>query len=141
MIRYAPQDWYWIVAGSATQVYSSKRSQYVPTSDAQYQAWLVRNNKPTRIPSESDLWDVLAKQFPEGVAAGNAAGQDLVKTQKVNGMTEVFARAMREHENRIRVLENLAVNTSLTTGRGVNGNTNRQPVTMAQVVQFLKGLL
>jgi hypothetical protein len=48
---YRADDWYWIVADSTTQVYSSARAQYVATNDATYLRWLslVPNQSPTRI--------------------------------------------------------------------------------------------
>lgn len=59
MTEYAPHDWYWIVAGDESRVWSSKASAYVPVSDATFQAWLDRGGIPTRIASEQELADVL----------------------------------------------------------------------------------
>lgn len=58
--RYNPSDWYWIVAGSTTQVYSSARNDYFPVSDATYVAWLAGGRTATRIASEADLGQALA---------------------------------------------------------------------------------
>lgn len=58
---FTPQNWYWTVAGSATQVYSSAIGDYVPVGNATYQAWLVGGNQPTRIDSEKSLGEVLAR--------------------------------------------------------------------------------
>lgn len=65
---YMPQAWFWVVAGSTTQVYSSAAAAYVPVTDAGYVTWLgtdeTGHNHPTRIPSEAELFDVLAVQHP-----------------------------------------------------------------------------
>ena len=59
MITYTPYDWYWIVAGDESRVWSSKASAYVSVSDATFQAWLDRGGIPTRIASEEELSGVL----------------------------------------------------------------------------------
>ena len=58
-MSYNAASWYWIVASSATQVYSSAAAAYVPVSDVGYVAWLVAGNRPSRIASEAELVDVL----------------------------------------------------------------------------------
>jgi hypothetical protein len=52
-------NWYWRVAASATQLYSSSIGDYVPVNDSNYQTWLT-NNIPTNIPTEFELGQVLA---------------------------------------------------------------------------------
>src|ERR1041384_7196455 len=59
VINYNPANWYWIVAGSTTQVYSSAAGAYVPVSNATYLSWKAAGNTPTNIASEQDLIDVL----------------------------------------------------------------------------------
>jgi hypothetical protein len=73
MTPYTPSNWYWIVAGSTAQVYSSAGATYVPTADTTYQAWIAAGNIASRISSEQDLWEVLATQYPAGLPA-NATG-------------------------------------------------------------------
>jgi hypothetical protein len=68
MARYTPSNWYWIVAGSTSQVYSSARAAYVPVTDATYVAWLAAGGRATAIDSEASLQDVLAQWFPAGWA-------------------------------------------------------------------------
>ena len=58
-MTYDPFDWYWIVAGDESRVWSSKASTYVPADDATFQGWLDRGGIPTRIASEQELADVL----------------------------------------------------------------------------------
>lgn len=54
-----PNDWYWMVIGDASKVYSSARSQYVETDDADYVLWLSTGKLPTHIKSEQALDEVL----------------------------------------------------------------------------------
>lgn len=51
-----PQDWYWVVGGSTTQVYSSKRNIYVPLSDTAYLTWLTVHPAASIAADETDLW-------------------------------------------------------------------------------------
>lgn len=66
------KKWFWIVAGSTTQVYSSERSEYVPISDAAYVAFLAGGDGPTRIDTEANLIAVLAAQAPDSVVPSSA---------------------------------------------------------------------
>lgn len=61
-MAYNPVDCYWVVAGSTTQVWSSKRFSYVPLTDATYVAWLAAGNKPSRIGSTEELLEVMQQQ-------------------------------------------------------------------------------
>jgi hypothetical protein len=56
---YNPENWYWIVGGSTTQVYSSAAVAYVPVDNSTYQSWLAGGNHPTRVATEQELFDVL----------------------------------------------------------------------------------
>lgn len=54
-------DFYWIVGGDESQVYSSARNAMVPIDDPEYGRWLKRRGyRPTRIHSFGELRDVLA---------------------------------------------------------------------------------
>jgi hypothetical protein len=59
MIYYNPVDWYWIIAGDETQVYSSARAAMVQAADEVYRAWLAAGGAPTRIDSMDSLIEVL----------------------------------------------------------------------------------
>lgn len=54
-----PYDWYWVVAGSTTQVYSSKRSTYVPLSDSAYVTWKA-TFMPSKIATEAEMLSILS---------------------------------------------------------------------------------
>ncbi len=60
-IPFNPFDWYWVVADSATQVFSSALGDFVPVADANYQAWLASGRVPTRIDTEASLGQVLSQ--------------------------------------------------------------------------------
>ncbi len=54
MFNYNVKNWYWIVDGSDTQVYSSARTEYVFVTDAAYTAWLKAGSLPTKI-TQNDM--------------------------------------------------------------------------------------
>lgn len=115
---YTPANWYWIVAGSSTQVYSSAVSDYVPVGNASYVAWLVVN-APTPIDTEANLGGVLAtyllRPIPPNVLDGY---RDAIAAQTI--AMSVF-KVLFNHENRLRAIErNLNLNGSpadLTAGQ------------------------
>lgn len=57
---FNPLDWYWVVAGSDTQVYSSKRHEYVSVSDSQYVTWRATFGIPSHILTEAEMLSILA---------------------------------------------------------------------------------
>ena len=93
---YNVQNWYWVVGGSTTQVYSSAAVAYVPVSNSTYEAWLSAGNLPTKIDTEDNLGGVFELQYPAGwykkipamaAAAAIAAGLTITSTgtPAVNG--------------------------------------------------------
>lgn len=119
--KYNPANWYWIVAGSTTQVYSSAAVAYVPVTDPTYLAWLANGNKPTSIAVEQDLWDVLSRagiSIPSGMTLSDAQ-----KTQLISAIDKVAFQVLFNHENRIRAL------------------ASQSPVTAAQFITAIKALL
>lgn len=70
-MTYNVNDWYWVVAGSTTQVWASARVQYVAVSDTTYLAWLATGKAPTAIDSAASLGAVLNSQWlPSIMGAG-----------------------------------------------------------------------
>ncbi|MER9533034.1 hypothetical protein NKI89_24955 [Mesorhizobium sp. M0309] len=100
---YDPSNWYWIVAGSATQVFSSASGNYLPVADTTYQAWLAGGNASTRIASEAELGDVLAPYQIRPAAAGVLDGYKDSQATKLT--IEIVAKVLFNHENRLRALE------------------------------------
>ncbi len=109
--RYNPKNWYWIVAGSITQVYSSAIDDYVPVADATYQAWLTAGNKATKIDTAQNLADVLTaagEPIPPATSISDAQKETLFAD--VSQAVRVWAF---DAENRIRVLEGQPTRTAL----------------------------
>lgn len=55
-----PFDWYWVVAGDETQVYSSKRHDYFLISDSAYVTWKATFGVPSHISTEAEMLSILA---------------------------------------------------------------------------------
>lgn len=67
MMFYNPSDWYWVVAGNSSVVWSSKARSYLAIDNQTYIDWVAKGGFPTRILSEPELWDVLTAQYPNGL--------------------------------------------------------------------------
>lgn len=120
-MQYNPKDWYWIVGGDESQVYSSKLGNYVAVADQTYQAWLAAGNLPTRIVNAAELGEVLA---PHNVRPVQSAVLDGYTDAQASKLTlEVVAKVLFWAVNEIRVLK------------------GQQPVTANQFKTFLKGLM
>lgn len=63
---FNPRNWYWVVGGDQSQVWSSAAAAYVLATDETFVAWCGGGGCPTSIISELELRDVLAAQYPEG---------------------------------------------------------------------------
>lgn len=124
---YNVKDWYWIVGGSTTQVFSTFAKAYVPVSNARFVAWVTDRHRPTKIPTEAELFAVLAEQAPECLpdnAAGIRARQDnLIGKLTTEKVGIVLATVLFNHEKRLLVLE------------------KKPTVTKAQFIAALKALL
>lgn len=59
-------NWYWIVAGDETQVWSSRSARVIDVSDAEYLAWLKAGGEPTKIDTIDSLGETLYAQYPAG---------------------------------------------------------------------------
>lgn len=102
-VNFTPANWYWAVANSTTQVFSSAVGDYVPTTDATHQAWLAAGNKPTKIDTESNLGGVLAQYGLRPTPANILTGYQIAK---VSAIDKVIFQVLFNHENRIRTLAN-----------------------------------
>lgn len=74
MIPYTVENWYWVVAGSVTHVYSSAAEDYVLVSDSTYLAWLAAGGEPTPISTEALLYEVLNPETPSAIERDFATG-------------------------------------------------------------------
>lgn len=100
---YTPGNWYWIVGGSSSQVYSSAVNNFVPVSDAAYSAWLAVGNTPTKIDTIQNLADVLdaaGKSLPPSTQISDAQRQKLFDA--VPRAVQLWAFDI---DNRVRALE------------------------------------
>ena len=103
---FNPANWYWIVGGSTTQVYSSAVGDFVPVADAAYQTWLAKGNQPTKIDTETNLGGALAPylQRPADTATNVLDGYKEGVAAKLTPV-DVQAKLFFNLENRVRVLE------------------------------------
>jgi hypothetical protein len=115
---FRPRNWYWIVNGSTTQVYSSAVGNYVPVDNAAYVAWLADDHVATRIDTEASLGEVLATHSLRPAPAAILDGY--TEAQAVKLTIETVAKILFNHENRIRTL------------------AGQQPVNAAQFKAFIK---
>lgn len=110
-VPFNPTNWYWVVAGSTTQVYSSATGDYVPVADAAYVAWKASGKTPSNIVSEAALGAYLTTYLQRPTAANILdAYQD---TQAGAILTQAIFKILFNHENRLRAAERaLALNGS-----------------------------
>jgi ABC-type tungstate transport system permease subunit len=111
---YNPANWYWIVGGDESRVFSSAIGNYVPADDAAYLAWRADGALPTRIVSEAELGEVLADAR---VRPQRAAVLDAYKGQHAKRMTdEVQSKAILWCINEILTLKG---QPTITTGPAI----------------------
>jgi hypothetical protein len=121
MKSYNPSDWYWVVGGDETKVYSSAAGDFVRADDATYVEWLSDGTAPTRIASEAELGEVLADYQIRPIAANVLDGYKDKHSRKLT--IEVAAKLFFAMANEIRALKGLP------------------PLTAAQFRQYVKGLM
>jgi hypothetical protein len=122
LINFTPANWYWIVAGSTAQVYSSGVGDYVPVSDATYQSWLAAGNMPTKIDTEQNLTDVLLAAGEPGVPTTPSPSSSAAD-QHFSNIPLAVQRWAFAVDNRVRVVEGQPMRTA------------------AQFKSYVKGLL
>jgi hypothetical protein len=120
-LPYTPKNWYWRVAGSTTQVYSSAVGDYVPVANSTYQAWLASGGVPTPIVSEAELGEVLAPYSLRPTPVNVLDGYTEAHATKLT--VEVAAKLFFNIVNEIRVLKGQA------------------PLSAAQFKAYVKGLM
>jgi hypothetical protein len=121
MKPYTPENWYWKVGGSTTQVFSSAPGAYVPITDATYLAWTADGTLPTNIGSAAELGEVLA---PHNIRPADAVVLDAYQDTQARKLTlEVVAKVLFNIVNEIRVLK------------------GQSEITAAQFRSYVKGLM
>lgn len=103
MADFDPRNWYWIVNGSKTQVYSSAAGDYVPVANATYQAWLAAGGLATRIATEAELGEVLAPYSLRPAAANVLDGYKDAHAKKLT--LEIVAKILLFLVNEVRTLK------------------------------------
>lgn len=99
-----PNDWYWVVNGSTTQVYSTATSGYVQVTDPAYVAWReTPGNHTTPIASEAELGEVLAQYSLRPVVPNLLDGYKDKQARDINLAT--IAKVVFALTNEIRVLK------------------------------------
>lgn len=121
MKTFTPTDWYWIVAGDETKVFSSARGSMVPASNATYQAWLADGTLPTRIASKAELGDVLAPYSVRPTDADVLDGYQDTQSRKLT--IEVVGKVLFNLANEVRALK------------------GQQALTANQFRNYVKGLM
>lgn len=112
MRDFDPADHYWFVGGDESRAWSSAARAYVPAADSALRARIAEREvaAATRIASEAELWEVLARIAPDTLPATTAA-QDALKQRRINSIDAVQFRIHFRHENRLRALEGEAALT------------------------------
>ncbi|PRF79644.1 hypothetical protein C6Q12_03855 [Burkholderia multivorans] len=59
-------NWYWIVGGDESRVWSSRRARFVDVTDAEYLEWIEAGGASTKIDTIDSLGDTLYAQYPAG---------------------------------------------------------------------------
>src|SRR5689334_10268608 len=120
---YDPLNWYWTV-NSDTQgrVYSSKLGDYVPISDATYQAWLASGGVASSVNAEVEIGVLLASQYPGVTRPVPAAILDGYQQEQSD---DIFRHKL------IKFLFNLNNDVRVLKGQ--------QPLTVAQARAAMKG--
>jgi len=96
---YIASDWYWVVAESATEVWASARLEYVPVTDATYEAWLAAGNVPTNIGSVTELLGVMTQKLVpllqlQGVAVNSTGTPALDGTYPIDAAAQSTMTAL-----------------------------------------------
>lgn len=125
---YDVTNWYWVVAGDTTKVFSSAAGDYVTNNDPTFQAWVLDGGVATRIDTELNLGGVLADAEVRPTAAGVLDGYQRQSAQRI--LVAAYFKILFNHENRLRAIERAL---------GLNGSPAN--LTPAQAFNAIKSLL
>lgn len=105
---YAAPNWYWVVAGSTTKVWSSPALAYVSNTNSTYTAWAARNNTSV-INSAGQLLTVIFTQV-EPVVMQSGVAVTSTSTPAINATYDVTS------------LSKLAlISANIANGKGLPG--------------------
>lgn len=75
MMPFDFSDWFWIVDGDPSRLWSSAAAGFVTADDPDYLSWAARSGGPTSIGSLNDLAGLFARHFPAGMLSTYAAAK------------------------------------------------------------------
>jgi hypothetical protein len=114
---YNFSDWYWIVSGDASRVWSSARMMFVPASDPDYQAWQQPGKVATRIGSTDELFSVLVQQcFAAAASAGVSV--NCVSDASLSGIYSIDPQSLQNIS---------AISTGIAAGKPLPGGGAKFP--------------
>lgn len=125
-MRFNPSDWYWIVAGSTSQVYSSARNIYVPLTDTDYLAWLAATGLQIApdIGAEADLWPYVADRVPAWCFDGATFAQPALGAYMPAQLFAYSAAVRFEHEVAGAVVNGMTIATDRSSQAMISGAYN-----------------
>lgn len=91
-------NWYWIVGGSTTQVYSSASNTYVPATDQAYLAWLSSGLTVSKVAVEADIWHYVNAIKPSWLFDGTTFAQPTPTTYTKSQMKAYSASVRYDKE-------------------------------------------
>jgi hypothetical protein len=103
VIPFDARNWYWRVAGSDTQVFSSASGDFVLVNNPTYTAWVNAGGVATKIASAAELGEVLASYSLRPQDANVLDGY--ANTQATNLPVPVVAKILLWCVNEIRTLK------------------------------------
>jgi hypothetical protein len=144
------RNWYWSVATKSGYVFSSASATYVPTTDANYQAWAAQGYVHAQAANEQTLLQILAgvcpglvAQFPAGLIAyaqskqqAIAAGGVTVNVGAVGSPLNVEASTDTASLIMLQGAASLAQIAPTQTFTWVQNNGATVSLTAAQVTQI-----
>jgi hypothetical protein len=96
-------DWYWIVAGDPSRIFSSATGDFVQPDAPAYLAWKADGTQPSPIASEEEIGEVLSRY---SIRPTRAAVLDAYKDIQARELTiKAMAKVVFNLHNRVLALE------------------------------------
>lgn len=90
MKTFDAANWFWIVGGDQTKVWSSAAAGFIPITDPAFSLWVGADTTPARVASLDELAAVFTAAYPGGMLSTYAAARRYEKEVggfAVNGVT------------------------------------------------------